>query len=362
LRILIVDTCYPAFLADHYAQRVTLAHAPYAEQWDALMATGFGTSDSYSYYLGRLGHQAHELVANCKPLQTAWAREHAIRPRASRFPRLRAEEVLVLAQADAFEPDVVYCQDLTFLSQKALQILRKRGALVVGQIATEVWGTKVFHSFDLLLSSFPHYVDAFRRRGLAAEYFPIAFDERALERLANESSDQNGVVFVGALARGPRWPGNEMFERVAARVPVDFWGYNATGWEPNSPLLRRYRGEAWGTEMFRVLRQARIALNRHGQVAAGYANNMRLFEATGVGTLLVTEAAPNLDDLFEAEREVVTYSSEEELVARIRYYLEHEDERQKVAAAGQRRTLRDHTYAHRMEQLVGLLERARGEA
>ena len=36
--------------------------------------------------------------------------------------------------------------------------------------------------------------------------------------------------------------------------------------------------------MYRVLRQSKIALNRHSDVAEDHANNMRLYEATGVGT------------------------------------------------------------------------------
>ena len=33
--------------------------------------------------------------------------------------------------------------------------------------------------------------------------------------------------------------------------------------------------------MYRVLARTRVAVNRHGDIAEGYANNMRLFEATG---------------------------------------------------------------------------------
>jgi spore maturation protein CgeB len=83
---------------------------------------------------------------------------------------------------------------------------------------------------------------------------------------------------------------------------------------------------------------------------------MRLYEATGVGTLLLTDEAKNLGELFEPGREVVTYADADDLAEKVRHYLAHEDERSAVARAGQERTLREHTYAERMRELVAILE------
>ena len=62
--------------------------------------------------------------------------------------------------------------------------------------------------------------------------------------------------------------------------------------------------------MYRVLARSKIALNRHIDVAEDHANNMRLYEATGVGTFLITDAKRNLSELFEPGEEVVTYADE----------------------------------------------------
>ena len=113
--------------------------------------------------------------------------------------------------------------------------------------------------------------------------------------------------------------------------------------------------------MYETLQRSRITLNRHagidirGKVDARFANNMRLYEATGVGTCLITEERKNLADLFEVDREIVAYRDEDDCVAKIRYYLEHEDERIRIAQSGQRRTLRDHPYTERMQELREIL-------
>src|SRR5437764_9514463 len=119
MRILIVDTCYQAFLAAHYGGRPGLADETYDVQWHALMGTFFGTADAYSHNLAKLGHEAHEVVVDCEPLQAAWAREHGLE---SASP----EEILLRQLAD-FEPDVVYLQNLHVLSDETMAALRRPG-------------------------------------------------------------------------------------------------------------------------------------------------------------------------------------------------------------------------------------------
>jgi spore maturation protein CgeB len=84
---------------------------------------------------------------------------------------------------------------------------------------------------------------------------------------------------------------------------------------------------------------------------------MRLYEATGVGSLLLTNEGSNLTELFQPGSEVVTYADVDDLVEKARHYLAHEDERRTIAAAGQARTLRDHTYEVRMRELAEILGR-----
>jgi spore maturation protein CgeB len=106
--------------------------------------------------------------------------------------------------------------------------------------------------------------------------------------------------------------------------------------------------------MYAVLARSRLTLNTHGIVSGSDANNLRLFEATGMGALLVTDHRRNLGELFDAGTEVVTYRDPGEAAAVVNYYLDHPLEAARIAAAGQARTLREHTWADRMAQLVTL--------
>jgi spore maturation protein CgeB len=358
MRILVLDTVYKRFLTEHYAMDAGLIDAPYDVQWRALMDRSFGTSDAYSHYLGQLGHDAHEVIANSDQLQLAWAREQR-RPLGLRIRRRLGRDwrlAVLLAQVDRMRPDVVYVQDLAYLTQRALTCLKKRTTLLVGQLGTRAPARERLRQFDLLLTSFPHFVPRLREQGVQAELFRIGFDPRVLDRLGPEEEARIDVAFVGALA-GDQWRRSRtVLAQLAAATPIELWGYGLDDLPPDSPVRSRYRGEAWGMDMYRVYRRARIVLNRHGDVAETFANNMRMYEATGVGSLLLTEARENLPELFDLGREVVTYEDADDAVERIQRLLADEARRSAIAKAGQERTLRDHTYAVRMAELASILE------
>jgi spore maturation protein CgeB len=370
LRIVVTDTVYPQFLDDHYAANPNLAQASYSEQLEALHEASFGTSDAYTHHLRELGHEALDIVVNCEPLQAAWVRENRRRGPAS-WLQARAggrshrdhPEAIAKAQIEAFDPDVILVHDVLSMSPDHVRRHRNQGRLLVSQTASRLPAAYVYGAYDFLLSSFHHFVRLFREQGIDSEYFQLGFYDRVLERLvragvATEPAAKRPVPlsFIGGLDPGVYDAAVPVLEAVAKRVPLEVWGYDEDKLAPGSPLRNRFHGGVWGIDMYRVLAESRITINRHGEIAEGQANNMRLYEATGVGALLLTEAADNLSDILEPGVEVVTYEGGEDLVAKIERYLSDDESRIEIAAAGQRRTLAEHTYRERMRELSEMLK------
>jgi spore maturation protein CgeB len=148
-----------------------------------------------------------------------------------------------------------------------------------------------------------------------------------------------------------------LLEELCRKVPISFWGAGAASLPPESPLRGRVNPPLWGYDMYRQLQRSKIALNIHIDMAEQYAANMRLYEATGVGTMLLTDWKTNLHEMFEIGKEVVAYRSVEECVELVNYYLAHDSEREAIAKAGQQRTLSEHSYYHRMQELTEILNR-----
>jgi len=346
-RIIFVNTCYTGFLNQHYRQNPQLAEKPYYWQKRSLLEQCFGDSDFYSSGMISAGWDADDIVINCPELQSTWGRENGL--------SCQDAGLIAIEQVRRFQPDVVYLQDLSLASSEFICCLKKHCRIVAGQIASPVPPHADLSSIDILFTSFPHFVERFRQQGKTAWYQPLAFEPRVLQRLP-DMERQYPVTFVGGISPH-HGKGLETLKKIAEIVPLDCWGYGADLLPPESPLRQRHHGPVWGMDMFAILRQSAITVNRHIDVAEDYANNMRLFEATGCGALLITDYRSNLNELFEIGREVVAYRSPEEAAALIRYYQANPGEAAAIAKAGQERTLRDHTYERRMEQTAEILQR-----
>jgi len=112
-----------------------------------------------------------------------------------------------------------------------------------------------------------------------------------------------------------------------------------------------------GIDMYRLLSQSRITFNKHADAAFGDVGNMRMFEATGVGTCLLTDTGDNMTDLFEENKEVVVYRTIDEAVDKLRYLQENPDIIKDISKAGQSRTLKDHTIMNRCEQIDNAIQK-----
>jgi spore maturation protein CgeB len=84
---------------------------------------------------------------------------------------------------------------------------------------------------------------------------------------------------------------------------------------------------------------------------------MRLYEATGMGALLITDKKSNLNEIFEIDREVLAYSSPTEAKELVRWAAENPAEARSIAEAGNRRTLGNYTYESVLAQLEGILSK-----
>lgn len=346
-RILFLNTCYLSFLADLYQSVPGLEARPYYQQKRALIDTCFGDSDFYSAGMETAGWEAEDIFPCVQQLQSAWGREQGV--------NASDQLALVSEQVRRFQPDVIYLQDISLTTPELMEILRANSRLVAWQVASPVHDGTDLSGVDIIFSSFPHFVERFRQQGKTAWYQPLAFEPRILSRL-QQRERRYLLTFIGGISPH-HGKGLEALENIASGIPLDVWGYGATSLPPDSAVLQHHHGEAWGLEMFSRLAASRITLNRHIDVAENYANNMRLFEATGCGALLLTDYRDNLGELLEIGTEVVAYRTPEEAVLLARYYQQHPDEAAAIAKAGQERTLRDHTYTRRMQQTADILER-----
>ncbi len=99
--------------------------------------------------------------------------------------------------------------------------------------------------------------------------------------------------------------------------------------------------------------QARIVFN----ISIQDDINMRVFESMATGSMQLTNKIPFLDELFTDKKHLVTYSSYKDMIDKVHYYLDHEEEREAIALAGYQEVISKHTYAHRIESIFSTLSK-----
>jgi len=396
MRILVLNADYPRFLAWLYRRQPGLEHASYADQMAARNASLFGVADFYSRNFAALGHPAADIHVNNSWLQAAWAREHGVatespeppgaiagkgppawlqrvvtpfkpllRPLARKVglsPRLdRQAEDILLAQIEEFRPDLVLNQDVFHVDTRLMRRIKGIGnPILIGQVGIEPSRGEDWSIYDLLISQLPTTVKFFRALGVRAEVNHLAFEPAILDALPAAPAPDVDVSFVGSISLDHQQR-IALLEAVAERYDLKLWGNRPQALPASSPLHRCFQGEVWGAEMYQVLRRSRITLNSHIDLAGREAGNMRLFEATGVGALLLTDFKDNLDTLFAPDREVAVWRSIDECLKRIEHHLRDDDGRAAIARAGHARTIAQHTYLHRAAEILGFVDAARAQ-
>ena len=373
MKILFIDTYYENFLKSFYKRNINLINLNYEKQLSSLLNYKFGTSDSYSYYFKQNDWEAKDLIVNCSTLQKKWGEENNIKfshiglkipHRFFKLPyigpkigRINGLSDMVKQQIKSFKPDILYCQDLSFFPEEILSEIKKENniRLIVGQIACPLPPKYFLKPYDLILTSFPHFVNNLRKDGKNCEYFKIGFDQRILTKVKQINRDID-FSFVGGISKHHN-NALDNIEYLIKNANLKVYGYGSRKLPFNSIIRRNHNGEKWGLEMYDILARTKISFNRHINVSLNNANNMRLYEATGMGSVLLTDEKDNLENLFKIDNEIVTYNSKEEALEKYNFLERNPDKMRQIAKAGQQRTLNEHTYEIRIKELIIILEK-----
>ncbi len=378
IKFLKASSYYTDYLRQFYAKRPNLTEAPYKKNYDAIIGDCFASSDSWTRNLTKIGpFEGQEIVTNAEPMQKAWAREHGLK-----FSEENWKLDILEAQIDQFEPDVFFAHDLVNITPEfRFRLKQKYPKLkIIAWDGVAKNDEKLLAGCDMVLSSLESVADYYHSKGFKTLYMLSGFDASILNKIEKRQPTIN-CSFVGSILGGedrhnerlrlvshlsrktnlsPFIPHLPDYKHLGKEFVKNILGSDKRvfGFEEILDLLElkiKNGTAAYGIQMYQLLADSKITFNSHIGAAGNKAANMRLLEATGTGTLLLTDFKENLNDLFQMDKEVVAYKTKEEAVEKIKYYLEHEKERAAIAAAGQARTLRDYNFEKTMSKFSDFL-------
>ncbi|UKN01237.1 glycosyltransferase [Paracrocinitomix mangrovi] len=304
------------------------------------------------------GHEVTFITPNIRIVQEQWAKENN-----ADFDKDWQFTIPEL-QVKSFKPDIFYTTSNFEYYTDFLENIKPHVGRIFAWISCpfDRESLELKHVDHIFTLFEPHY-DYFKSIGKSCTLTHAVFDHKKLPFLDKDNNIE--VSFVGGIG-GYHRKREEILKELVKKTPIKLWGYGFKSKNPIKNVLKqmkylwiftkRYEGEAWGKDMLNVMSNSKITFNAHGDISYGHAVNMRLFEATGVGTLLITEDSPSIRELFIPGEEIICYTSAADAVEKINYYLANEEERLKIAKAGQKRTLENYTFEHLTPQYLKIFE------
>jgi spore maturation protein CgeB len=272
----------------------------------------------------------------------------------------------VVARARQTDPDLIifipYSDQFTYATLDAL----KRDFPTYAWFGDDQWRFDEYTSlyaphFSYVSTTDPWSIPKYRQRGIDPILTQWAAYPHATVRgpIFDERDFEYDVTFIGGANRYRLW-----FVARLRQLGIQVTCFGA-GWPG---------GRVDNTEMERVFRSSRINLNISNSACYDirylFSNPLALihffrsakrveqmkarnFEIPLAGGFQLTNYVPCLERYLTVGDEVAIYTTLEECVGQIRYYLTEAEERQAIAVRGHAKAIAEHTYRHRLELILG---------
>ncbi len=398
-KVLKVSSFYRNFLDNYYSTQSEVCNMSYDAQYEHLMATKYGWADFFKQHLEKLGVEVVEIVHNAKHLQEAWHQQ---------FSASNNDNIL-LSQIEFYKPDVIFFQDTKSFSGDFIKHIRTKFSfvkLIFGHICAPFSNSELisYRNYDFLLTCLPSFQQLFTKHNIKSYIFHHGFEASIIDNLTYNKEETFDFTFIGSLLSGNEFHNQRIdyienlfnngiklqlytklqfdsyimlkFKQIAYIIAKVITGVGLSSVNQLiSPLQKvsvlhsipqklklpqiiidnAINANIFGIDMYNVLANSKIVFNVHGGIAENYAANVRMFETTGVGSLLLTDYKENIHDFFEPDYEVVTYRNADECVEKAKWLLQNPEKAREIAKNGQKRTLKSHNLESRFYEIYEII-------
>lgn len=278
----------------------------------------------------------------------------------------------LVTSVKSLKPEVLFIYRGTHITASALRQIRSLApkCLLVGynnddpfgpDHASYLWRNflEAIPEYDLVLAyrhaNIFEYKDAGARQVELLRSWFVPERNHPIVLTENDRSEfQTDVVFIGHYEEDQRLEYLEEIVREGFHLRLFGPGYD---WDPvirKSEPLRSLSPVrlVWGEDYNRALCGAKIALCFFSKLNRD-TYTRRCFEIPATGTMLLSEYSDDLANIYREGVDADFFRTKEEMIRKIRYYLNNSERRSTVAASGYQRVHADgHDVTSRMKQLI----------
>jgi len=307
--------------------------------------------------LTRLGHDVQRFGYRNVLMQVNPFSSRRFRPR---FIKRKADKLLV-EQINPYHPDIVFILSMKYLDGETVRGMRDAagGAVFVGRDddpfpEQNPERVAIAREMDIVMTtSGGRFLQTYKDAGVACcAFVPNACDPDIQYRYDVEEKWKTDIIFTGKAEHTRLARNDERYELISRVAKM-----------PNAVLYGCFdRARVEGIELFYAISGAKIGLS------INIANDVRLYHSdrltnyVSCGTFVLAKRVPDSDLLFEDGVHVKYFDTADEFFELAKWYLEHDEERERIARAGMERAHADFNCERIAQYMFDLVEKGTYEA
>ncbi|HGE5778931.1 MULTISPECIES: CgeB family protein [Bacillus] len=278
----------------------------------------------------------------------------------------------LLRVSQKVKPDLVLVFSGFKLPYYQVEMLKSIG------IKTAVWMTddpyvidqskKIAPYYDFVFTQEINCISFYKSIGCQNVYhLPLAADPNVFYPKDVDEKYKTDILFIG-VAFSNRV---KIFDEIAGYLASKNTLISGVGWKSlkNYHLLQqRINANHWlspeetanyynGAKVVLNLHRSHddLTINKNSEKIEALSLNPRTFEISACGVFQLTDIRPDLSEFYKPGYDIDTYHTPKELIEKIEYYLENEQERKMIASRALNRVQNEHTFSHRILELLGIV-------
>ena len=370
MRLAFLSSIYLKHLDQIYKRFIGLENKSYIEQNNTIRNEAICSMGEWPKHFAKSGTETLMLCVNNPFSQSRWCRENDFIPKGNDL-----EFEIALEQLRRFRPTHLIVFGISYYSEdnRLNKIISQCPTLLkkICWYGAPVVDVNEFKNYDLVITPSPELNNNLNSIGIKSKVLNHSFEPKTLE-LINLNERKNKLCFIGSLTLGNNWHEERIryLESLCTEIEIDVYAdiikpsflqsskrrlinYRQsiceliTKYEKtietfkyyadkknlpkydrfhDSPITKKIKPAAYGLRMLNILSSYTLTFNMHIPMAKDWACNMRLTEAAGVGTCLLSDQKKNNNEYFGEFVNYCTYSSVKDFI--VKYQHLHDNRRQ----------------------------------
>jgi len=278
----------------------------------------------------------------------------------------------IMREIKNFDPDIILIFKGTFLDEnlvKLINSLENKKRIIIHYMNDESENNNfINHSLrlapfvDFIFTTAYNYLPIYHQFGFKAYYLPFACFPPIHKMMSNTKMNKYSydVIFVGTYRPEREILLKDLLLRLTnfnEKIKIGIFG---GGWQKSKYNLVKKLAiphELIGENLTKAYNSSKIVLNIHKPLDKidGMKANMRVFEATGCGSLLLTDYIHGIEEFYDIGKELLSYDNVEDLFSSINFLLTNEKTCEEIAFKGFEKAHRVHTYLNRMKHMISII-------